>query len=625
MILGVSMFLGLSAAAAEKETEKIDGFAQCEDYVNVREQGSKKGEIIGKLYKYGAVEILDEEKKGWYHIHSGNVEGYVSSDFIATGKEAEEIAKIAGYTTAEVGADILNVRQGANMDSEVVATAFREDELEVVDDLGDWVKVVLEGDIYGYVSRDYVKVSTEYPKAYTLEEDQARLDEIWIAYLKEQGEFEKAAEAEVQAAENKKNAANKAESDAKIAADAAYEKAETAQEAAREAAVVASAALEAADTAYQSYEEAAASSGSENQQNAESTQSTSEADAAYQEYLAAEEAARQAAAAQEEAQKLSDELTQAAADAQVEANEAAEAAQEAADEAQAAYEEPADEELPADEEMTEDDQAADEEITYDDEEPWEETADDAEESWEETTDDAEEAPEETADDGEAAGEEDEAGYYDDESGSDTYEDAGEAQEYEEGDVDTYDDGADTYDESTDTYDESADTYDESADASYDEYTDTYDETAYNDSGNTYSEESYQESYEGSEASYNAPAPSSTGQAIADYACQFIGNPYVWGGNSLTDGADCSGFVMAVFQDFGISLPHNAASQSGYGSAVSTSELAPGDLVFYDDGGGISHVAIYVGNGSIVHASNSASGVCYSNVFYSTPACCRRIA
>ena len=623
LILGAGMILGMSAASAAEvteETEKIDGFAQCEDYVNVREQGSKKGEIIGKLYKYGAVEILDEEKKGWYHIHSGNVEGYVSSDFIVTGEEAEEIAKIAGYTTAEVGADILNVRLSADTDSEVVATAFRKDELEVVADLGDWIKVVLEGDVYGYVSSDYVRVSTEYPKAYTLEEDQARLDEIWIAYLKEQGELEKAAEAEKQVAENKKNAANKAESEAIVAADAAYEKAESAQEAAREAAVVASAALEAADTAYQSYEEASAAAGSETGQNTDNSSDTADADAAYQEYLAAQAAAEQAAAAQEEAQKLSDELTQAAADAQVEANEAAASAQEA----QAAYEDGAD-----DTEYTYDETADDTEYTYD------ETADNTEYTYDETVDDTETDWEETADE-----------EYDDESGSDDYEEAGDAQEYEEEDADAYDadtdtwyedagtydestdtyvENKDTYDESADTYNESADTYNESADTTDDTYTDTsYDESADTASSDTYSEESYQDSYAETEASYNAPAPSSTGQAIADYACQFVGNPYVWGGTSLTEGADCSGFVMTVFANFGVSLPHNAASQSGYGSEVSVSDLAPGDLIFYGDGSGISHVAIYIGNGSIVHASNSASGICYSNALYSTPICCRRI-
>ena len=120
----------------------------------------------------------------------------------------------------------------------------------------------------------------------------------------------------------------------------------------------------------------------------------------------------------------------------------------------------------------------------------------------------------------------------------------------------------------------------------------------------------------------AATTSSAGAAVASYATQFVGNPYVYGGSSLTGGADCSGFVMSVYANFGVSLPHNAAAQSAYGTAVDASSLAPGDLVFY--GSGISHVAIYIGNGSIVHAANSASGICYGSLNYSTPVAYRRL-
>lgn len=98
----------------------------------------------------------------------------------------------------------------------------------------------------------------------------------------------------------------------------------------------------------------------------------------------------------------------------------------------------------------------------------------------------------------------------------------------------------------------------------------------------------------------APPSGSGGGAVANYACQFVGNKYVYGGSSLTNGIDCSGFTMAVYAAFGVSLPHNDAAQMGYGKAVSYSEAQPGDLIFY---GG--HVGIYIGGGSIVHASNSA--------------------
>lgn len=113
--------------------------------------------------------------------------------------------------------------------------------------------------------------------------------------------------------------------------------------------------------------------------------------------------------------------------------------------------------------------------------------------------------------------------------------------------------------------------------------------------------------------------SELGQQIANFACQFVGNPYVWGGTSLTNGADCSGFVQSVYKNFGYSLPRTCTPQSNAGTAVSIAALAPGDLVFYDHGtGSCEHVGIYIGNGQIVHASSSRTGIKISNVNYSTP-------
>ena len=109
-----------------------------------------------------------------------------------------------------------------------------------------------------------------------------------------------------------------------------------------------------------------------------------------------------------------------------------------------------------------------------------------------------------------------------------------------------------------------------------------------------------------------------GQAIVDYACQFIGNPYVWGGTSLTNGADCSGFVLSVFRNYGISLPHSSRAQANCGTKISLSELKPGDLVFYGNRSGINHVAIYVGGGQVVHASNPRVGITISGVSYRSP-------
>lgn len=118
--------------------------------------------------------------------------------------------------------------------------------------------------------------------------------------------------------------------------------------------------------------------------------------------------------------------------------------------------------------------------------------------------------------------------------------------------------------------------------------------------------------------------STRGASVASYALQFIGNPYVWGGSSLTNGADCSGFTMSVYAHFGYGLPHSSASQSGCGRAVSLSALQPGDLVFYRHGGSIGHVAMYIGGGRVVHAQCKRTGITTSSVNYRTPACARRI-
>ena len=110
--------------------------------------------------------------------------------------------------------------------------------------------------------------------------------------------------------------------------------------------------------------------------------------------------------------------------------------------------------------------------------------------------------------------------------------------------------------------------------------------------------------------------------IVSYAKQFIGNPYVWGGTSLTKGTDCSGFTMQILKKYGVSLPHHAASQAKMGTAVSLDHLRPGDLVFYGSKKGINHVAIYIGNGQVCHASNKKYGIRISNLYYRSPVCAR---
>ena len=137
----------------------------------------------------------------------------------------------------------------------------------------------------------------------------------------------------------------------------------------------------------------------------------------------------------------------------------------------------------------------------------------------------------------------------------------------------------------------------------------------NDEGNS----SESESSDGGSSGGSSSGGSAKGQEIANFACQFVGNPYVPGGTSLTEGADCSGFTMAVYNNFGLSLPRSSYAQAGYGREVSYSEAQPGDIIYY---GG--HVGIYIGNGLIVHASTQATGIKISNALYRSIITVRRI-
>ena len=212
--------------------------------------------------------------------------------------------------------------------------------------------------------------------------------------------------------------------------------------------------------------------------------------------------------------------------------------------------------------------------------------------------------------------------------------------YDDGSASTdtsYDDGSASTDTSYDNGSTGTDTsYDNgstSTDMSYDNGS-TGTDTSY-DNGSTGTDTSYDNGSTGTDTSYDngntgtdtttdsSASDSSLGQQIADYAVQFVGNPYVYGGTSLTNGADCSGFTMSVMANFGIGLARTAADQSYGGTSVAISDIMPGDLLFYSDGSGISHVALYIGGGQIVHAATESQGIIISNYNYDTPVCAAR--
>lgn len=503
------------------------GFALCDGQINVRASGDTDGEIVGVLNNKNAVQIEDVDENGWYKIKSGNVEGYVAGQYIATGSDAQQIAATSGYTTAEVGAKVLNVRAEKSTDSDVVATATQSDSLEVVQDDGDWLKVCIDHDTYGWVSADYVYASTAYSSGMTVAE-----------------ESESTAQSEAQAAAADSQASNEGVAAAEVVStDAAPS--ETAP----------------ADVSSASSDD----SSSDVTYTDTSTASTSESDALYQAYLAAQDAAMHPVSEEDAKQK--------------------------ADAAVSAY------------------QAYLQSIGVSD--GTSQTTDSqASQSTDQSTDTSSQ-PAETA--VSSVGTDADALYQ------------------------AYLQAQDAANHPTDEADAQAKA--DAAIAAYQAYlnaigsgstsSQTQETTAETSAPETTAETSAPETSapettaETSAPETEAQQTSSLGAQIASYATQFVGNPYVYGGASLTGGADCSGFTMAVFSHFGISLPHNAAAQSGCGTQVSLSDIQPGDLLFYDNGGGIGHVTIYIGNGQVCHASNERTGITISSISYRNPVCAVR--
>ena len=172
------MEVAAKAAVPEEPKEESQDFsglviAQVDNYVNVRSTPDESGEIVGKLYDKSVGELV-EEKDGWYKIVSGNCTGYVKGDFCAAGEQAEELAKEVGTTYAVVNTTTLKVRQDASTDSAVLGLVPIDEELGVLEELDGWVKIAVEeGD--GYVSKEYVKLRTDFVHAESKQEEEIRL------------------------------------------------------------------------------------------------------------------------------------------------------------------------------------------------------------------------------------------------------------------------------------------------------------------------------------------------------------------------------------------------------------------------------------------------------------------
>ncbi len=498
---------GISALAEEAGAD--DGvigtiaFAQCDEYINIRSEAGTDSEITGKIYNHCAATIVGKEGD-WYKITSGNASGYVSAEYFATGEEAESIADQVAYNVAKVHPEVLMVRTGPDETTDVLCTAEQAEELEVVDWNGDWMKVAVSSDTYGYVNAYYVDYKTYYPVAETLEEEQNRLAEL---ALSRQTQTEQTAETEQQAA-------------------ASYtEEPQTEPEY--------------TEPEYTETEPEYAEPGYAETEPIYTEPEYTETEPIYTEpeYTETEPIYTEPEYTETEPEYTEPEYT----------------------ETEPGYTEP---------EYTET------ESGYTEPEYTETEPEYTEPEYMETEPEYTE-PEYT---------ETEPGYTEPE-----------------------------YTETEPGYTEP-------------EYTETepeYTEPEYTETEPEYTEPEYTETEAPAEPEYTDPGTSDRGQQIADYAVQFVGNPYVYGGTSLTNGADCSGFTQSVMAYFGIYLSRTADAQAGGGTAVDLGSIQPGDLLFYSSGGYIGHVALYIGGGQIVHASTEESGITISNYDYQTPYCARR--
>ena len=501
---------GVTALAAETDTSMTGelAFAQCEEYINIRQEPDENSEVVAKIYNDNAATIISKTGD-WYQITSGNAFGYVKADYLVTGDEASAIAEKVQYHIARIHPEELYIRSEKSEESTAVGSVHQADEVDAVSyDNGALIQIVADDGTKGYINAYYADYLTCYPVAETLEEEQDRL----------------------------RNQADTSETSEGSGQGAIYG--------------VEKAAEYTEPVSYDSESSSDTGSVADGSGNDGYTESSDSYGSGYSEENI-------------------------------------------------------------------DTSTADGSQDYS-------TDTSGDESWDNSSDAS-----------------------DDTTWSDTS-DSGSADSTGSGDSYTESDNSTA--ETDGSYSEPDNSYIEpeapETDASYSEpetsapetdapYTEP--ETSAPETDAPYSEP--ETSAPETDAPYTEPetsapeteAPateessssSDLGQQIASYAVQFVGNPYVYGGTSLTNGADCSGFVQSVFANFGIGLSRTAASQASGGTSVSLDCLQAGDLLFYSSSGSIDHVALYIGGGQIVHAANSASGIIISNAYYSTPVAARR--
>ena len=415
-----------ATATPKPESEYANvGISIAADYVNIRKKPDTDAEIVGKLYRGSAATIMKTEGD-WVYIKSGSVSGYIMKDYLAIGYSAEKLIDQFGTKYVTVTTDTLKVREKMNTDCTVLTLLAQDETYEVEKVEDQWVKITVDDDTSGYVSKDYVKVSVKFKKAVSIEEER-----------EEQRRKEAAAAAERQQQRQVKAAAND-DNDSSSSKSSSSGKSSS------------------SSSSSKSSSKSSSSSSSGKSSSSKSSSSSSHKSS-------------------------------------------------------------------------------------------------------------------------SSG-----------GGGNAGKSSGKSNSSGGG----------------------GRTGSSSSGASSD--------------GGGGSTGSGGGSSSGGSSGGGSALGSGDGSVIAAYGLKFVGNPYRYGGTSLTNGTDCSGFTMSIFKKFGISLPRTSSEQSRTGKKISVSDARAGDLIFYGSGGHVSHVALCIGGGRVVHASNRKDGIKTSNIYYRTPICARRV-